>query len=306
MAMYRLIDTIVIGVWISVLIICRDELAPVLGGSLILGVLLAGVYVASYVYRRHRLALSLTGIILLLLGLFNYLAFLEDSKDLPIVGVVATFCILSMFLIISTAWLGLNFLRTGVTIDKKEDLNPITRVVFEIMTLYPMLSLAVFCIPTSFPITDYVKSGMLTNRWLSYVPIAAFWLSMSFFVTFIALRIKTGIMLNSPNTMARNFSNRIAAIAGGTGFLLIVGSVVEVLRGAWFLWFDTIIFLIFIFGSLWSIRKIVSFLNQSDSIRSLETLPGSYGLRKSLVATIIIYALLGSAYLMALTVFTME
>jgi hypothetical protein len=305
--MHRLIDAIVIIVWVSILAICGNELAYVLGGSVSLSLPLTAVYVVSYVRGEHRVELSLAGIILLSLILINYVGFLEKSNKMPLIGVVVLFCFLSLVIIGAFVYLAISPFNAESTQAKKRANADMRRLIFENCSLYPILSLVVFCIPTAFPLSSDLKSGALPSAVTSYIPIAAFWLALSFAVTSVALR-KThkGISKFVKRDTVRKSPTRNKVIVGGFGLVLLLGSASEIARGAWALWIDTILLGTLIFTALWSIWKYVFCEKEPQgSSPAQETIAPCANLR-TLFGTIFVYAVLGAIYLMCLTILTMQ
>jgi len=305
--MQRVIDAIVIFVWVSIFIICGKDLIYVLGGSVTLSLPLTAVYLFSYLRGEHSKELSSAAIILLSLMLINYVGYLEKLHKIPFVGIVGLFCFLSIIIIGAFAYLVIKPFN-GEMIRTKERANAhMRRLLFENCSLYPALGLVVFCIPTAFPLSSDFKSRAFPGTWSSYIPIAAFWLALSFAVTSVALRkAAKGVSKLVKTGTVRKYPNRNKAIVAIFGIVLCFGSVTETVRGAWILWTDTILLAILISTAVWSIWKHVFSEEEPHDISPAQEIVAPSSDLKKLFTIIFVYVVLGAAYLICLTIRTIE
>lgn len=298
--MYILIDTILIIVLLLTFIICGDELANALGGSLIFLIFMFTTYFFSHMYKKYQTELSAAGIIILALLLTNFLDYLDKVNKIPFIWIILIYCSISIAGIAAFIFLALRPLRPNLNIIKKDEFFDMKMRIFVRLGLFPLLSLFVFCIPTSFP---YFSFGLADSRYVDkdlirYIPICTFWLTISFSVTLISLwRIKEAISLLTTENTEIKFKSYNILFLSSLALIIVLGSGLELARGAWFLWIENILLFIMIFSSLWCIWRFVLPTNSRSDIHRHEImLPSLFNFRP-LIIILLISSILATVYL---------
>ncbi len=303
--MYILIDTIVIIIWVSTVIIVGDELANALGGSLIFSLFLSAIYFVSYMYKRCHTELSVAGIIIVTFLLTNYLDYLDKLNKIPFIWIVVIYCSISLVSIAAFIFLALRPLRPNSNKIGKAEFVDRKKRVYERLGLFPVLAIVVFCIPTAFPyfILGIADRQFVGKPLIRYIPICTFWLALSFLVTLISLRrVKEGISLLTTKNTKIKFKSYNILFLGGLGLLIVLGSGLELVRGAWFVWIETALLFIIIVASLWCIWRFVLQTNGRSHIHRYEILLPSLFEFKPIIIIILSYAILATIHVISLSV----
>jgi len=298
--MHLLINTILIIVWLSTVIICGNQIANALGGSLIFSLLLCLILFVSYMYNKYQTELSVAGIIILTLLLTNYLDYLDKANKIPFIWILILYCSISISGIAAFIFLALRPLRLNLNIIKKAEFFDMKKRVYYRLALFPLIALVGFCIPTAFP---YFSFGLADSRFVDktlirYIPICMFWLTIFFSVTLISLwRVKEGISLLTTENTEIKFKSYNTLFLSSLGLIIVLGSGLELARGAWFLWIENILLLTMIFSSLWCIWRFVFPTNSRSDIHRHEIILPSIFEFRPLIIIILLSSILATVYL---------
>ena len=222
--MYIIIDTIVLIILLLTVIICGDELAKALGGSLIFSLFLPVIYIVSYIYKKYHTALSAAGIIVLTLLLTNYLDYLDKVNKIPFTWIVVMYFSTSLAGIVAFIFLAFRPLRPNLNTNIKAENIVMKKRIYERLALFPILGLVIFSISTALPyfILGIADDKFLDKGLISYIHICTFWLALSFSVTLISLwKIKEKISFLIIENSKIKFKNYNTLFFFGLGLLII-------------------------------------------------------------------------------------
>ena len=303
--MHIIIDTILILLLLLIFLICGGELANALGGSLVFPIFIITTSLFSQIYKKYQIEVSAVGIILLTLLLTNFVDYLDKANKLQFIWIILIYCSVYFAGIAAFIFLALRpLLPIGDNANKAEFVELKMRI-FARLSFFPLISLFVFCIPTAFP---YFYLGLADRRFVDkdlvrYIPICTFWLTFSFLVTHILIwKIKEVFSLLTKENTEIKFKYYNALFLSSLGIIIILGSGLEIARGAWFLWIESILLVIMIFSTLWCIWRFVLSTNSKRDIHQHEIILPPLFEYKPLIIIILISSILATIYLGSLGV----
>ena len=295
--MNRLIDSISLIIWLFMIVSCGEELPYILGGTLIFFPLLALIYCFSYMYKRYQMELSVFALIVLSLIGINYLNYFENAGKLSYFWILHIFCFLLIILIISFTILGLRPFSLNLDVVEKEDFIDIKKKVSERLNLFLIFGLG-FCIATGMPFLVKSDARLIEAGFIRFVPLAVFWLTISFVVTLINLKKiekYTAYLITRDNKLS--FENYRKIFFIGLGVIILFGSGLEIQRGVWLLWIETILLFLLTLLSLWCVWQFVFETKDISKIKPEEELISMIFNLKTFFITGLIFIVLISTYM---------
>ncbi len=126
------------------------------------------------------------------------------------------------------------------------------------LLIFPIMSIALVS-PTGVPFLDSLTSEYIRYGILTYVHIAIFCIISHFAVTLIILRRIDGKYFQyiyKGKEALRIFENPKAVIFVVALLFILLGSGMEVTRGHWILWAETVALLSIVLACIWSVWKV--------------------------------------------------
>lgn len=254
--MFRVADILIL----LVILVSLYSLGPGrivdLGGGIALLSLCAFYYLLSYTYKRFQG--GFTSLIVMTVGLvgLNYLSYLEKNKTADFRYVFAGFLVLGLCILICHFNLSLRpLMHASASVDTLD----VRKRIAERIILVALPGLGLFALFTGFIFILNPESQFFRTHGIRYVPIATFWIIMSFLALLIVFRKipdeYVGRAFGPADAVSVPKLPRL--FIGGALLVFAAGAIVEVLRGQWFFWTESFFLYIVVLGATWKVWKHV-------------------------------------------------
>ena len=299
-----ILDLTTITFLIAILISTNFNMLEYLGGSSAFITLYALLYYLSHSFKKLRLEISIIGSLILILIGFNYLSFIEKSKEYPFSYAFVGFALTTILLLIFYFTLSIGCLKRvelkEISIDQKA--LEIRKRIIERILFVPLLSI-VFVISSGFVFFLNPNALIIVKKSITYINLAIFWLIVFFGISFLDLRMIDknyyAYVLKENERYTAGFINKYFKV-----FLIILflGTALEFGRGDWFLWIGTVMFFFLIFACWWTIWKyrfLSSNVDKEPNLKNLKSLSTSSDYCFKYLGAFIAF---GSIYFIALAI----
>lgn len=251
------------------------------GGSFVFTAICAFLIFLNIITKKYNAILRLWITILLLLIVMNFLGYQEAHGEALSIQYLAVYFVL--YLIVFFVWVAafrVYFPPKANIINNKDSEAQSDKKIWE--RIYSKIWVAPFIMFMFIFVTiaffgAVIKKNMLdrfTQSYFSFIDIASFWLIIGNIIGFISFRGVSGEYINysidTPKTSMPYFKKTLIIISI---VILIFGTVFEVNRGMWSLWFLTYMFLFSMVILHWRIWKYIFYPKDINQGLDYESLP---------------------------------
>ncbi|MDX9763190.1 MAG: hypothetical protein ACOX2W_09910 [Desulfomonilia bacterium] len=299
----RIIDNAIIFIVLISILLLGKSITIALGGTLSFIILLGILHYGSYRFRKLKPELTILNLIIFLVCCINYFNFLDSSNAYQKLYLAIG---LSITILMICFCLGIIFMRSLRSLNEEIAREVITLIENYKFIVVRSLSLAFFY-PSivSICLFDSCKNAnLIETHILKMVPISFAWVLI--FLICMRINLKEidiallGVIFKKISirfSESMNFKQLYFIIMGA---ILILGSIIELLRKEWILWFESYLIVNVVFLLQWEIVKQRSDTKQNDDliiIRDIKPMATFKGFLKfivlhSLVITLFMIALL--------------
>jgi hypothetical protein len=303
MKIHRLLDPIISIIFAIFIIVSGDNIAYTLGGTVVFLPLLAFIFFVSYVYKKFQMELSICSVIIITLNFINYLDYLEKNYEIPFDYVLVSFFLLFGIIIACFSYLGTRALVNKINLKHKNILKETKKRLNQRLTFFPILGI-VFYIISAFPFLEKNDQIFIEKNIITYANLATLCLVLFFGITFLFVKKldKYFVHLVEKDNQLESRSYR-KYLAIGIGIIFLLGSMVELARGAWSMWIGTFVLLLFLFASIGSIWKSIPIKTNYHDLEGADLIIPELFDFKTILIFILTYSLGGTLYLMTLISF---
>jgi len=255
--MHRVINFLNVIIIILMIIYLDKQVVNAFGGSIVLILLSFIIIIISSLIDNYKLQVSFFNLLITSLLLINFLSFIETNNLLSVDYLCGAWFLLN----ITIAFIFYYFCFMLIQSRKmKTDDNDLVRLAVQTKVLEPII---LFPIIVS---TFIVITGLnLRNKLLIvdiYEPLLAFLMTLWIIIGFLAIifvfnklikdKYFSYLMAGTNKILVSKYKLKFIICVA---IIITIGSGAEIVRGWWFLWFETIVFLIVIVFASYSIAR---------------------------------------------------
>jgi len=253
----KILDSVIAFCILIFIILLGKNVMYILGGTIVLLSIQSILYFTSYIaFKKPQIELSLLNLILLIIFGINYLNYCDQSVVYSKLMIVILFCILIASLLICLIMI-LTMSLPSLHDNNQEARLFLIRQKYLWIILHHISFSFLYILTTCLLMIDINNRFFQPNFTLLIIPISFIFLSIFLISMVISLARQSHLFVILSRVEIKSFKsfNPMRSYLILISVILLVGSVIEIMRGQWILWFESFLSINIITILVWRLYK---------------------------------------------------